>query len=147
MTFSSCSVAKKVDQELPYCQNLTDCVLKIGDDINNCDTRCELPPCSEVVYDAISSFQRLEPPPGDDKPSEDFIDLVINYEAMRQKRVTESIATTTAQLLSSIGGTMGLWLGVSVVSLVEVFGELLSFRLVPRLLWQDSRLHGVGSYN
>jgi hypothetical protein len=39
---------------------------------------------------------------------------------------------------------MGLFMGVPVVSIIEIFGELLPLRLLPRV-WGDKRLCGMGS--
>lgn len=71
--------------------------------------------------------------------------LQINYDAMRQGIVTESRSLTFSQLMGNIGGQMGLFLGISVISIMEV-GELVLMRLIPRL-WGERRLYGLGGYS
>ena len=51
---------------------------------------------------------------------------------------------TFGVLLANIGGQMGLFVGISVISIIEIFSELMIFRLLPRF-WGDRRLYGVGS--
>lgn len=75
----------------------------------------------------------------------DTLEVLINYDVMRETVVTESPSMTTSQLLGNIGGQMGLFLGISVISLMEI-GELLFVRLMPRLCG-EGRLYGIGGLN
>ena len=114
----------------------------------DCDLQCELPPCTETVYSTSASSQRVVPQPNetaDEVSLEDYIEININYDAMRQTLVTESRAQTSASLLGNIGGQMGLFMGISFLSLIEVFGELVSLRLLPRWLLGETRILGIGS--
>jgi Amiloride-sensitive sodium channel len=72
------------------------------------------------------------------------VSVQINFESIREERVSESKVMSKTQLLSNIGGQMGVFLGVSFISLIELFGELMVFRLLPRL-GGDRRLYGIGS--
>ena len=161
--------ADKTAQTVDFCTNVDDCLLSLNADHDivedSCEDTCALPPCFEEMYQTQSTLLALAPRSAeaadalqfvcprlapDDISGEKLSDLKesiclhINYQAIRQENVTESKATTFSQLLSNIGGQMGLFMGLSMLSLVEVFGELLALRCVPRL-WGDRRLYGVGS--
>jgi amiloride-sensitive sodium channel subunit alpha len=56
----------------------------------------------------------------------------IFYKNMEYKTTTQKIQTTTEDLFSNIGGTLGLCIGISILSLVEVFE--LGFKLVLALI-------------
>ena len=58
----------------------------------------------------------------------------------------ETKEMTFIDLLAAIGGSMGLFAGISILSIFEVFGELGIMRLLPRC-WGDRRLFGLGSYS
>ncbi|XP_067679438.1 amiloride-sensitive sodium channel subunit beta-like [Haliotis asinina] len=60
--------------------------------------------------------------------SQNFIKLNIYYEDLNYENITEEADYADAQFLSDIGGTLGLWIGLSVISLFEIgqfFGELI----------------------
>lgn len=106
-----------------------------------CDREnCLLPPCQEEFFSMQSSVIEID----SELSPYVFSFLSINYETMRVESITESRANTLPQLLASIGGAMGLFLGISTLSLVELVGELFTLRLLPRLLG-DKRLYGLGS--
>lgn len=77
---------------------------------------------------------------------EDYLQVNINYDTMRETTTTETRSLSTANLLASIGGQMGLFMGVSLLSVIEVFGELISLRLLPRWISGETRIYGIGSY-
>ena len=57
-----------------------------------------------------------------------FLDLFIFYENIDQKEITERAKMSGTELISSTGGILGLFLGLSLLSLVEIlefFYELL----------------------
>ncbi|XP_041359758.1 degenerin unc-8-like [Gigantopelta aegis] len=56
--------------------------------------------------------------------SKDFVKLSIYFEDLNYENITEVIDYELSQFLSDIGGTIGLWIGLSVLSLCEV-GQLL----------------------
>jgi len=49
-----------------------------------------------------------------------------------------------ADLLAGIGGSMGLFVGISVLSIIEVVGDLGVMRLIPRIFGYRS-LYGLGT--
>jgi len=139
--------------ELRYCNSTDDaCTSEIGDQaIETCD--CSTPPCREDIYISRYSaagiaskmatrieeeydFQRGE-------MFRNFVLVYINFDSIRLDRVDETKATSAPQLISNLGGNMGFFMGISLISLIEIFGELLGLRIVPRL-WGDKRLYGVG---
>jgi hypothetical protein len=119
-----------------------------------CD--CSQPPCEEEVYTAGVSGLALS-----DGFAEylqeiygweseyflaNFVGLRINYDMIREAVLKESRAQTPAQFLAAIGGTMGLFAGISFISLVEIFGDLTCMRLIPRLFGYRN-LYGLGTMN
>lgn len=56
---------------------------------------------------------------------EDFIKLNIYYEELNFEELEEQIDYEFTQLLSDVGGTIGLWIGLSILSLFELFHVLL----------------------
>ncbi|XP_046366456.2 degenerin deg-1-like isoform X1 [Haliotis rufescens] len=52
--------------------------------------------------------------------SQNFIKLNIFYEDLNYENITEEADYAEAQFLSDIGGTLGLWIGLSVISIFEI---------------------------
>ena len=73
-----------------------------------------------------------------------FASVRINFDVIQYDEFRESKAVSSAQLLGSIGGSMGLFLGISVLSVFEVVGDLLMMRLIPRR-FGVRQLYGIGS--
>lgn len=122
---------------------------KLEDTLNTCP--CDLPPCIEEKYPTTVSSMALSEPFFDqlaDLGTKELIEsgmvfVLINYGNIEYKRQGETKEMTRTDLLASLGGSMGLFLGISVVSIVEIIGELGCMRLLPRL-WGDRRLFGLG---
>jgi hypothetical protein len=117
--------------------------------------KCSLPPCSQKLYPpryaswAYSEvFLQDQVEKHGNTTSEEFlanfVAVTVNYDVIQSIKVTESKAMSFAQLLSSIGGTMGLFGGISAIGVFEIFGDLLLLRMLPRL-WGDRSLYGLGS--
>ncbi|RUS76492.1 hypothetical protein EGW08_015746 [Elysia chlorotica] len=51
---------------------------------------------------------------------EEFVKLVIHYEDLNYEELTESADYELDQFLSDVGGTIGLWIGLSLLSLFEI---------------------------
>lgn len=135
---------------LPFCENYDQCyneVLSKDLDHLECYDSCAKPPCNETEYIVKSSHLDLAPFRNSSYTPEQLSDtatIFVNYDTISETQVRETKGTTFSDFLSNIGGQMGLFLGISVISIIELFGELLGLRLLPRL-WGDRRLHGVGS--
>ena len=54
----------------------------------------------------------------------ELLKLYIYFETMEQTEINQSPHTTVTDLISNVGGTLGLFLGVSIISFVEI-GELI----------------------
>lgn len=136
------------DLSMPFCPEIEECYRRIDGTPreDDCDDAidCTKPPCFEEVYSTRSSAMSLGLSDDGFIDVEQFATILINYESIRQEHVTEVRANTFSQLLGNIGGQMGLFMGISVISVIEIFGELLPLRLLPRL-WGDNRLYGMGS--
>jgi len=119
------------------------------------DCGCDLPPCYEQDY----RFSVVEVEPSlksaaqyakDFNVSQEylrnnFVGLTVNYEKMQYKQLTESKGLSFSQLLGSIGGSMGFFLGISLVSIFELFGDLVGMRLIPRYFGHKN-LYGLGAH-
>lgn len=139
---------------MQYCNSSDkECVNSVGaTDLAEC-ALCLIPPCHEEVY--VSSYSsakiatkaaaRLEEELALSRGNflQNFVKIHINYDSIRYEQRTESRATDFSQLLSNLGGSMGFFMGISMISVVEIVGELLCLRLIPRL-WGNDRLYGIG---
>jgi hypothetical protein len=115
---------------------------------------CVLPPCTETIYEATSSS--LE-------HSEVFLNQLANeknitsayvrdnllyvsiiFDSISYQKQSETKTMSPTQLLSSAGGSCGLFAGMSFISLIELFGDLMLLRLMPRFFGRR-QLYGVGS--
>jgi hypothetical protein len=152
--------------ELDYCGSTDDdngdCEELIDEEevLRSCPQDCSKPPCQEELYSASSSnldfsqsfvdqlvdVLNAEPDLSADQElvSSNYMSVSINYDTIRYEVLTESKAMSFSQLLGAIGGSMGLFLGISLISVLEVVADLGILRLIPRL-WGDRRLNGVGS--
>ena len=65
-----------------------------------------------------------------------FLSANVYFQRFRETRVEESLSYGTANLLADIGGQIGLWAGLSVISMCELL-EL--FALLIRDLFQKQR--------
>ncbi len=72
--------------------------------------------------------------------------LRINFDMIREEVLKESRAQTPAQFLAAIGGTMGLFAGMSCISVVEIFGDLAFMRLISQFFGYRN-LYGLGNKN
>lgn len=120
----------------------------------NCVKSCPLP-CDSVVYTTTTSVAKFPTPYYQEYLSEipkinlsgisyDNIEksvLKINvfYDSMKYTTINEVAAITTEVFFSNVGGTLGLYLGISMLSLVEVV-ELI---IILIKIYIDSRLKSV----
>ena len=52
--------------------------------------------------------------------SENLIYLDIYFDDMRITKIQENIADNLSSLVSDVGGQLGLWLGISILTVVEI---------------------------
>ena len=72
-----------------------------------------------------------------DKLSIDFAAIHINYDSIRYEETTESKSTSPSTLVSNLGGSFGFFMGISMISIVELFVELFALWLMP-MLWGEA---------
>eukprot|EP00522_Entomoneis_paludosa_P007727 CAMPEP_0172439488 /NCGR_PEP_ID=MMETSP1065-20121228/458_1 /TAXON_ID=265537 /ORGANISM="Amphiprora paludosa, Strain CCMP125" /LENGTH=449 /DNA_ID=CAMNT_0013188175 /DNA_START=107 /DNA_END=1456 /DNA_ORIENTATION=- len=153
-------------QDLRYCQysnNETsdyDCLIGLNETaeqekcVADPDTPdCTRPPCQVTIYDAVETgvpygrlfLESLEQDAGltEQEFNDNFIGVNINFDKILFTELTETKAVTFAQLLGSIGGSMGLFMGISALSVFELFGDLICLRLIPRFFGYR-HLYGLG---
>lgn len=162
-----------VHQDLDFCTLADDCYVPSDRDIlKGCDEddddcpdylrkmhednlcECHKPPCREESYDlttsnlaiseAIRESLEAELGWGDDYFQNNFVGVRINYDKIREDILSESKAQTFLQLLGTLGGNMGLFAGISFLSMIELFGDLFLMRLIPRLCGFRN-LYGLGT--
>ncbi|CAL1540639.1 unnamed protein product [Lymnaea stagnalis] len=137
-------VMKISDKDTP-CQNASQitCVTRVkwrfDDNASSC--ACDSP-CSEKVYgrnvasrmwpsDSVASLmvESMRTTKKDLAVStdvqEDFIKLNIYFEELNFEELEEQIDYEFTQLMSDVGGTIGLWIGLSILSMFELFHVLL----------------------
>jgi hypothetical protein len=116
--------------------------------------KCDLPPCTETIYEATSSslahsevfLNQLanEKNITSAYVRENLLYVSIVFDSIRYQKQSETKTTSFTQLLSSAGGSCGLFAGMSFISLIELFGDLMLLRLMPRF-FGSRQLYGVGS--
>ncbi|XP_078484115.1 bile acid-sensitive ion channel [Ciona intestinalis] len=102
-------------------------------------------PCNEVKYQTTLSYSSFNPKHSDffEKGmnltsgylSENSVGISVYFDALSVTKHVESKAITESALLSDIGGQLGLWVGVSVVTLFEFL------QFLTRLLYSETRHH------
>lgn len=118
------------------------------------DCDCTLPSCDEKEYD--TTLVDVDRPDvywesldydgvniTREYMEKNIVDVTLNYGKLQEVVYAESKAVSVAQLLGNIGGSMGLYLGISIISIFEVIGDLSLMRLLPRL-WGHKQLYGLG---
>jgi len=143
---------------LDYCNSTDDvCRESINDDdVSICQTCAypPLPPCKEQTYTTSYSAgrisQNLIQETANQQQETNFNELSnnlavihINYASIQYTSTTETKSTSTWQLFSNLGGSFGFFMGISIISIVEFFVELIGLRLIPRL-WGREELYGIG---
>lgn len=147
------------EPDLLFCDDDDDCPENLPvDAFDDCD--CSLQPCFEEQYKVTASaatpavpfsVKEVELLNKDydlnitlDDYYANVVEALINFASIREEIITEKRAQSFLQLLSSIGGTMGLYVGISAISLLEIFGELFLLRFLPRY-FNIRKLYGIGS--
>lgn len=156
-TKENCSCRVIGDTSSPqydYCSSSDQkCIYSLDDeDLMSC-AMCSIPPCKEQRFSMSYSAGRISEKSIEklrltkynsrDEISTNFVAIHINYDAIRYEETTETKSTGVWQLFSNLGGSFGFFMGISLVSIVELFVELIGLRLIPRL-WGDKSLYGIG---
>lgn len=137
----------KRPKDLRPCQTNDDlqCVLNIASQFQRNNDMCDcFRPCQETTFERtissrnwpnpafaallsvaackhnISACSNLETKRHQDL-REEFVRLVIYYEDLNYEELKESADYELDQFLSDVGGTIGLWIGLSLLSLCEIF--------------------------
>ena len=87
--------------------------------ISNCMPNCPLE-CHESYFKTSLSFSKF------DKSDENLLKLNIYYDELSYTVINEAISLSIFEVLSNIGGTLGLFLGLSLLSFVEVIEVLIN---------------------
>jgi hypothetical protein len=66
----------------------------------------------------------------DEQLAESFVSIDVYYNSLSYTQITEVPVYTTLTLISNIGGTLGLFLGMSVLSFIEIIELLLNILMV-----------------
>ncbi|KAK3790662.1 hypothetical protein RRG08_048786 [Elysia crispata] len=136
----------KRPRNLQPCQSKKEiqCALKIATNFQKDNDICDCHrPCKETTFEKTVSFRSWPNPalaglmssaackqntpvcstlPGKSgyELREEFVKLVIYYEDLNYEELTESPDYELDQFLSDVGGTIGLWIGLSLLSLFEI---------------------------
>ena len=87
---------------------------------------------SEIYYDYIKNKTAFHSKFDDEELTfrtvkEGLVKLNIYYDSLTYTEMTESVSMNAVSLLSSIGGFMGMFLGMSIMTLVEILEVLIKF--------------------
>ncbi|XP_028411225.1 degenerin deg-1-like isoform X2 [Dendronephthya gigantea] len=107
-----------------------------------CMDECRLPCREEVIQKTISMsqwpstlYQTYEKQKNTNFSSESYLLLNIFYNELNYQRIEENFVYDEINLLADIGGQLGLWIGVSVITvfeLIELFALILTRLCRPR---------------
>ncbi|KAK7496042.1 hypothetical protein BaRGS_00012743 [Batillaria attramentaria] len=134
------SVCDMADDEVDACTSSLHTT--VPDEYDACDKSCPQP-CSEVDYDMLVSAaawpsenykKYLEDKVsqsnyllmGKDLEEEDFVKLYVYFKDLMYQKIDQQKAYESQNLISDIGGQLGLWLGLSAITIGELCGLLLS---------------------
>ena len=145
MNKCNCQLLSDTDTQsnLTLCPGLGfECSEITEEDISDCG--CSKPACSYTDHPIASSSTAIFSGPfkrnfrrnwnvSDAYLNTNIVVMVINYDGMVKDITTESKVQTLGMLLGGIGGQMGLFAGISVISVAEIF-DLLFLQLLP-LYW------------
>lgn len=128
----------------------TDVTVDIENVLSRCD--CRQPPCYEEFFPAfVSSFpfsqgfrEAFAARFPDFSYWDNYFSVWITFDSIMLEEFGETKAMTYFDLLAAIGGSMGLFAGISIISIVELLVDLGIMRLLPRC-WGDRRRFGLGS--
>jgi amiloride-sensitive sodium channel subunit alpha/amiloride-sensitive sodium channel subunit gamma len=73
-------------------------------------TKDFVPGCLEGMYSNVSCLETYE---------ENFVVLEVYYEKLNYEELNESPHQSFSIMLSNLGGQIGLWLGMSIISAIE----------------------------
>ncbi len=108
---------------IPICSpfNMSKCFMKQFQ-VESCQDAC-LPPCKSVAYEYQISSARLFPSANSDKADKMSFVLIMGFHDFQWTFVTEMQTMTMVSVIGNLGGVMGVFLGVSLITMFE----LLSF--------------------
>ncbi|KAJ7355013.1 ligand-gated sodium channel [Desmophyllum pertusum] len=131
---------------------LDDLLKKFKNEGLDCDTRCPVP-CSEVTFNTAMSLaewpsesyqgifrrlvaKRLNKSKGQDHYvpiNKNFLQARVFYEKLNYQEVKEHLSYEGINLVADIGGQLGLWIGLSVLTCFEVLELVL---LLIQRIWK-----------
>ncbi len=108
---------------IPICSplNMSTCLVAHAPiQVESCQDSC-LPPCESVAYEYQISSARLPPSANSDKA--DKMSFVVNmgFNDFQGTFVTEMQTMTMVSVIGNLGGVMGVFLGVSLITVFELF--------------------------
>ncbi|XP_059169934.1 degenerin mec-10-like [Physella acuta] len=136
----------KTPSTLKPCSNKTEliCVTRLNLNVSNDDTSCDCSsPCSETAYEKSQSSRQWPSVEAaklmvdtmckknvstctdlhNKDPSlypNDFVKLNIYFEDLNYEKISEQADYELTQMLSDVGGCIGLWIGLSLLGVFEV---------------------------
>ena len=108
---------------------------------SECRALCPLE-CSSVKYDltvstlsypSVNTYNFYKDKLGNESYEEvksKSIELNVYYSELGYTLITQTTKTSVIDLLSSIGGTLGLYIGISLLSFVEIVEALIEFLFI-----------------
>jgi amiloride-sensitive sodium channel subunit alpha/amiloride-sensitive sodium channel subunit gamma len=75
--------------------------------------------------------------------SNKFVQLFIHYDSLKHTSSTDTPSMDIVTLLSNIGGTLGLFLGISALSVCELLHVLVEIFLLSKKRFEDRKTNSV----
>ncbi len=110
---------------------------EITEDQQKCRNKC-LTPCTYVSY--RKSYSTMSSSDGVQNNSKSQIHLTVYFESFDITVIEEIVSVTVASVLANVGGAMGVFIGASIISLVELLGFM--SRWIYTVLWTRSNTVG-----
>ena len=104
-------------------QCLTDNSTKINADVASCSEKCP-PLCDEDVFAVSMRFERSL-----DSENHNHVEMLFYYPKMTEKTIFQKASYHFSSLIANFGGTLGLMIGTSAISLSELLFWLVLFLL------------------
>lgn len=99
-------------------------------------------PCVSTRYTILGSSSALNPTAFPHLPAKDLIQLDISFGRLEINNMEQSFSKTIAQMIADMGGQVNLWMGASMITLIEFPVMLVAYccyrlyrKVVDSLFW------------
>jgi len=150
----NCSFSGLYQNEL-FTRNCTDLNIDLDEEENKfdyepkCSLYCPIE-CNSEIFSYYTNYVMDLDHGHLDQNSSKFLELIFFYDTLKVSYSIEIPKTTLPDLVSKVGGTFGLFIGLRLLSFVEIFGFILKISFLTyrkiKFFWEvfNSYFHGIG---